>query len=80
MGIVEEMKIFFPATYKTFSPKTFSYEIGSNMECGLLALERNDRSFMSYHGLVKLTKGKVQDPNYAKLPCAIKSERVLSIE
>lgn len=49
---VNELSIYFPRSYNNFAPKTFAYEIGIDLECGLYAISDYDLSFLTYKGLL----------------------------
>ena len=52
ISVVDEMQIYFPRTYRNFAPKTFAYEIGSEISCSVYATQSSDRSFLNYKGLL----------------------------
>jgi hypothetical protein len=58
MGVVDEVSIAFPKQYRNFAPKTFAYELGDSIECGVYLTRKFDRSeFLNYKGLLNLMKG-----------------------
>lgn len=89
---VKEVQLYFPRSYRNFAPKTFAYEIGSNIQCGVYTTLFQEENFLKYKSLVTLfakgssssdtSGGKTNGFNgiFYPIKCSITSERVLTLK
>lgn len=80
---ISQVNIYFPKQYNQFTPKTFAWEIGQEIACGLYATLNNDQTQFTYKEILSFIAAKPttlsQANRYVALYCRITGERLVTI-